>query len=56
MIDSRFADWKRGVGGRSKVRMRKGVVWLLMEPDSVKTRRAFWVSEWAVIAWLSILK
>lgn len=54
MMDSRFTDWKSGVGGRSRVRMRKGVIWELMVPDSVNMRRAFWVSEWVLIAWLSI--
>lgn len=54
MMDSWFADWKSGDAGRSRVRIWNGVVWLFIVPDSVNTRRAFWVSEWAVMAWLSI--
>ena len=54
MMDSLFEDWKRGVGGRSRVRIMKGVVWDSVVLDSEKTRRAFAASERAVISWLSI--
>lgn len=47
-------DWKSGVGGRSSVNMRKGVVCEVVSLDSEKTRRALAASERAVIAWLSI--
>ena len=55
-MDSLFADWNRGVGGRSRVSIRKGEVCVVVSLDSAKTNREFVVSECAVIAWLSIRK
>lgn len=49
-MDSLFADWNRGVGGRSRVSIRKGEVCVFVSLDSAKTSREFVVSECAVIA------
>ena len=50
MMDSLFADWNRGVGGRSRVSTKKGEVCVFVSLDSVKTNREFVVSECAVMA------
>lgn len=54
IMDSAFEDWKSGVGGRSRVRIKKGLVCEVVSLASEKTRRALAESERAVIAWLSI--
>jgi len=42
-------SWKSGLGGRSRVRMRYGVIVLLTVEDSSKRRRSPVVSDFAVM-------